>query len=180
MWGRHTIFKSKTHEEDTYLLFIQIRSIAIYTGICAFVQSEKLTKILLFGPSLIHQLRLLGSQQHPQIWVLLTSFSTWGTENSPEEINLESTVCVCVCVCVCEIRVVTFFGSKIGKRSFVTGRIIVQHEKISRTERSWTNPLNALQEAICASFITFIYCFSLWYGFFVHYALRVKKVSTWS
>ena len=26
--------------------------------------SEKLPKILLFGPSLIHQLQLLGSQQH--------------------------------------------------------------------------------------------------------------------
>ena len=53
--------------------------------------SEKLPKIPLFGPSLIHQLRLLGSQQHPQSGVLLTSFSTWGTENSLAEINLEST-----------------------------------------------------------------------------------------
>jgi len=44
-----------------------------------------------FGPSLIHQLRLLGSQQHPQSGVLLPSFSTWGTENSLAEINLEST-----------------------------------------------------------------------------------------
>jgi hypothetical protein len=26
--------------------------------------------------------RLLGSQQHPQSGVLLTSFSSWGTENS--------------------------------------------------------------------------------------------------
>jgi len=41
--------------------------------------------------ALIHQLRLLGSQQHPQIGVLLTSFSTWGTENSLVEINLDST-----------------------------------------------------------------------------------------
>jgi len=41
--------------------------------------SEKLPEIPLFGPSLIHQLRLLGSQQHPQSGVLLTSFSTWGT-----------------------------------------------------------------------------------------------------
>jgi len=69
-----------------------------------------------------------------------------------------------------------FFGSKIGKRSFVGGLIIVQQEKISRAERSWTNPLNALQEAIHYSFIKFcIYCFSLWYEFFVHYALRVEK-----
>jgi hypothetical protein len=36
--------------------------------------------------------------------------------------------------------------------------------------------LNALQESIHYSFIIFcIYCFSLWYEFFVHYALRVKK-----
>jgi hypothetical protein len=54
--------------------------------------SEKLSKILLFGTSLIYQLRLLGSQQHPQSGDLLTSFSTWGTENSLAEINLESTV----------------------------------------------------------------------------------------
>jgi hypothetical protein len=51
---------------------------------------EKLPKIPLFGPSLIHQLWLLGSQQHPQSGVLLTSFSTWGTKHSLAEINLES------------------------------------------------------------------------------------------
>jgi len=44
-------------------------------------------------------------------------------------------------------------GSKIGKRSFVGGHIIVQKEKISRAERSWTKTLNALQEAILYSFI---------------------------
>jgi len=48
-------------------------------------------KIPVFGPSLINQLRLLGSQQHPQRAVRLTAFSTWGTENSLAEINLEST-----------------------------------------------------------------------------------------
>jgi hypothetical protein len=53
--------------------------------------SEKLPKIPLFGPSLILQLRLLGSQQHPQSGVLLTAFSTWGTENSLTETNLENT-----------------------------------------------------------------------------------------
>jgi hypothetical protein len=53
--------------------------------------SEKVPKIPLFGRYLIHQLWLLGSQQHPQSGVLLTSFSTWGTENSLAEINLEST-----------------------------------------------------------------------------------------
>jgi hypothetical protein len=53
--------------------------------------SEKLPKIPIFLPSLILQLRLLGSRQHPQSGVLLTSFSTWGTENSLAEIKLEST-----------------------------------------------------------------------------------------
>jgi len=48
-------------------------------------------KIPLFIPSLIHQLWLLGSQQQPQIEVILTSFSSWRTENSLAEINLEST-----------------------------------------------------------------------------------------
>ena len=41
---------------------------------------------------------------------------------------------------------------------------------------SRTNPLNALQEAIHYSFIKFyIYCFYLWYEFFVHNAMRVGK-----
>jgi hypothetical protein len=53
--------------------------------------SDKLTKITLSGISLIHQLQLLGSKQHPQSGVLLTSFSTWETENSLAEINLENT-----------------------------------------------------------------------------------------
>jgi hypothetical protein len=53
----------------------------------------------------------------------------------------------------------------------------VQQEKISTAERSWTNPLNALQEAIHYSFMKFcIYCFfPLWYEFFLHYTLRVEK-----
>jgi hypothetical protein len=51
---------------------------------------KKLPKIPLFGPSLIYQLQLLGSQQYSQSGVLLTSFSTWGTENSLAQINLES------------------------------------------------------------------------------------------
>ena len=43
-------------------------------------------------------------------------------------------------------------------------------------ECSWTNPLNALQEAIHYSFKKYcIYCFFLWYEFFLHYALRVEK-----
>jgi len=52
----------------------------------------------------------------------------------------------------------------------------VQPEKISRAGRSWTNPLNALQEVIHYCFIKFcIYCFPLWYEFFVHYAFGVEK-----
>ena len=84
------------------------------------------------------------------------------------EINLESTGC--------DKGLQILGGSKIGKRSFLGGRIIVQQKKISRTERNWKNPLNSIQEAIHYSFIKFcIYCFSLWYEFFVHYALRVGK-----
>jgi hypothetical protein len=61
--------------------------------------------------------------------------------------------------------------------SFVGGRIIVQQDKISRAKHSWTNALNALQEAIHYSFIKFcIYSFSFWYEFFVHYVLRVEKI----
>jgi len=59
--------------------------------------SEKLVKIYLFGPSLIHQLRLFGFQLHPQSRVLFTSFSTWERENSLAEINLESTGLMKVC-----------------------------------------------------------------------------------
>jgi len=131
--------------------------------------SENLLKIPLFGPSLIHQLRLLGSQQHPQIGVLLTSVSTWGIENSLAEINLESTGVMKGCN--------IFWGQKLANTcSFVGGRIIMQQEKISRAEHSCMNPLNALQEAIRYSFIKFcVYCFSFWYKFFVQYALRVKK-----
>ena len=93
--------------------------------------SEKLPKIPLFGSSFIHQLRLLGSQQHPQSGVVLTSFSTWGTENSLAEINLESDI---------------FWDQKLANTcSFVGGRIIVQLEKISRAERSWTNPLHCMR-----------------------------------
>jgi hypothetical protein len=58
----------------------------------------------------------------------------------------------------------------------VDRRIVVQQEKISRAERSWMNPLNALQEPIHYSFIKLcIYSFSLWYEFVVHYALRIEK-----
>ena len=55
-----------------------------------------------------------------------------------------------------------FWSKKLANTcSIVGGRIILQQQKISRTKRSWRNPLNALQEAIQYSFIKFcIYCFS--------------------
>jgi len=53
----------------------------------------------------------------------------------------------------------------------------MQQEKISRTEPSWTNPLNAFQEAIHYSFTEIcFYCFALWYDFFLHYVLRVEEI----
>ena len=82
MWKTHTFFfiQNKLHWH-----------IQVYRLLCGCTVSEKLPKMPLFGPSLIHQLRLLGSQQHPQSGVLLTSFSTWGTEYSLAEISLENT-----------------------------------------------------------------------------------------
>jgi hypothetical protein len=76
--------------------------------------SEKLQKIPLFEPSLIHQLRFLGPRQHPQSGVLLTSFSTWGTENNLAEINMESTGG--------DKGLKLFGGSKIGNNLQVCGR----------------------------------------------------------
>jgi hypothetical protein len=116
----------KTH--TSFFLF-KISSIGIYTG----TVPEKLPKTPLFGPSLIHQLLLLGSQQHPQSGVLLTSFSTWGPENSLVKINLESTGVIKGSKIFC--------GQKLANTcSFVGRRIIVQQEKISRAERRLTNP----------------------------------------
>jgi hypothetical protein len=153
---------------QTFFLF-KISSTDTYTGFCAVVVSEKLLKIPLFGPSLIHQLQLLGSQQHSQSGVLWTSLSTWKTDNSLEETNLESMGVIKGCN--------IFWGQKLANTcSFVGGRITVQQEKILRADHSWTNPMNVLQEAIHYSFIKFcIYCFSLLYEFFVHYALKVEK-----
>jgi hypothetical protein len=97
--------------------------------------SEKLPKILLFGPSLIHQLQFLGSKQNPQSRVLLTTFSTWGAENSLAEINLESTGLINGCN--------IFFGQKLANTcSFVGGCINVQQEKILRAEILFQSPKN--------------------------------------
>ena len=83
--------------------------------------------------------------------------------------NLESTGC--------DKWLQRFFCQKLANIcSFVVIRIIVKQKKISIAERNWMNPLNALQEAIHYSFIKFfIYCFSVWYEFFVYYAIKVQK-----
>ena len=55
---------------------------------------------------------------------------------------------------------------------------MVEQEKISTAERSWTTPSNSLQKAIHYSFIKFcIYCFSLWDVFLVHCAVRFENIS---
>jgi hypothetical protein len=59
--------------------------------LCGRTVFEKLLKIPPVVPSLLHRLQLLGSQQHLQSGALRTSFSTWGTENSLAEINLDIT-----------------------------------------------------------------------------------------
>jgi hypothetical protein len=79
--------KSKTHT----VFYSNKPHWHIYRLLRGRVVSKKLPKIPLFEPSLIHQLQLLGSQEHQQSGVILTSFSTLGTENSLAEINLEST-----------------------------------------------------------------------------------------
>jgi hypothetical protein len=83
--------KSKTREEDSVFIKNKLHCHIywLFRGLRVF---EKLPKIPLSGHSLIRRLWLPGSQQRPQSGVLLTSLSTWGTENSLAEINLESTV----------------------------------------------------------------------------------------
>jgi hypothetical protein len=107
----------------------------IYTGICRVAVFEKLLKIPCFGPSLIHPLWLLGSQQHAQRGVLLTSFSTWGTENSLAERNLESVVG--------DKTFVTFTVSKIGKHLQLCGRVLYRATRIYLESR---NPLSETKE----------------------------------
>jgi len=101
LWSKDTVrskslgqifLKNQRHVGKTHtFLFIQNKlHWHIYRLLCLCTVSEELLKIPLFGPSLIHELQLLGTQQHPWSGVLLTSFSTW-TEISLAEINLEST-----------------------------------------------------------------------------------------
>ena len=116
------------------LFLFKISSIGIYIYICRLSRGptvpEKLLKIPLFGPSLIHQLWLLGSQQRAQSVVFLTSFSNWGIENSLAEMNIEIQGEIKYCLCLNVTNTCRFVG----------GRIIVQQEKISRAECSWMTP----------------------------------------
>jgi hypothetical protein len=100
-------------------------------------------------------LRLLGSQQYPQSGVLLTSFSTWGTDYSLAEINLENTGVIEGCN--------IFFESKIRKNLQFCGWVHCQATRQNLGSRTHLD-----EPAECASggdpllFIKFcIYCFSL-------------------
>jgi len=133
-------------------LFIQNKlNWHIYRILRGRTVSEKLPRILVFGTFLIHQLRLLGSHQHMQSGVLLTSFSVC-RKDSLAEINLESTGVIKGCKIL--------GGSKIGTHLQLCGRAHYRatRKKISEAERGWKNPLNALQEAIHYCFIKFCIC----------------------
>jgi hypothetical protein len=55
--------------------------------------SEKLPKIPLFGPSLIHLLRLLGSQQHPPSAAFCTNTSVSVADRPALKQNFMATLC---------------------------------------------------------------------------------------
>jgi len=80
----------------------------------------------------------LDLKQHPQRGVLLSSFSTWGTENSLVEINLNSTGG--------DNGLLTFFGVKNWQAlaALWAGTLSCKKKKISRAESIWTNPMNTL------------------------------------
>ena len=84
--------KNRRHMRRIYAFFIQNKfHCHIYRLLWGRTLFENLPKIPLFGPCLIHQVRVFGSQQHPQIGHPIISFSTWGTENRLAEINLQGT-----------------------------------------------------------------------------------------
>jgi len=102
--------------------------------LCGCTVSVKLPKIPLFRPFLIHQLRLLGSQQHPQSGVLLTAFSNRGTENSLEETIWR----IWGVIKGCNI----FWGKKLAYIcSFMGGRIIMQQQKNLKNRTQLDEPV---------------------------------------
>ena len=143
----------------------------LYWHIYRFLRSPtvraNLPKISLFWPSLILQLCLLEFQQHPQRGVLLTSFPNWGRKNSLSKINLQIQVEMKFCL-----------GQKLTNTCrFVSGGIIVQQQKNLENIMH----LHYLHKCVSKSDqfihykITQLLFFSLWYEFFVHYALRIEK-----
>jgi hypothetical protein len=69
------IFLNRRHMRKKQNFFIQnTLHWHIYRILRGQTVSEKLPKISVFGHSLIHQLWLLGSQQHPQSGVILIHF----------------------------------------------------------------------------------------------------------
>jgi hypothetical protein len=91
--------------------------------------------------TLIHQLRFLGSQQHPSSGVLLTSYSTWETENCLAKLDLESTG---------GDKVLWLFGrSKISKHLQLCGR--AKYRATSKNVES-RNPLSGSEELRSSAF----------------------------
>jgi hypothetical protein len=84
----------------------------IYRVLWGRIVYEKLPKIPLFGLSLIHRLRVLGSKKHPQT-SFSNLFSTWRTENGLTEINLEGTGVINGCN--------SFLGQKFAKHLQLCG-----------------------------------------------------------
>jgi len=70
----------KIEDENRYIFFLKISLLAYIQAFTPSNSFLKAAKMSSFEPSLIHPLRLLVFQQHPQNGVLLTYFSTWGTE----------------------------------------------------------------------------------------------------
>ena len=74
-------------------ILLKIRSIGIYTGFCAVIKFLKSCRKFLFLDLLqFFSYGFLDLSNICKVESFLTSFSTWGTENSLVEINLESTV----------------------------------------------------------------------------------------
>ena len=116
----------------------------------------------------MHQLLLLGYKQHPQSGVLLTSFSTWGTENSLAEINLQSTAG--------DKGLQQILASKIGKNLQLFGQA---HYRATRKNLERGAQLEEPVECASGGDLLLLYkilrfLFSFWYEFFVHCALRVE------
>jgi len=160
MWGRHVLFLNQNKH--------------IYRLLCSCTVSEKLLKIPLFGP-LIHQLGLLGSQQHPQSGVLLTSFSTWGTENGLTDKSGQYWGGGGV---IKGWKI--FLGQKLANVALWVGTFLCNMKKSREQNTVGRTCWTPFRSHSITPLYNSAYCFCLWYKFFVHNALRVKKLSTWA